>query len=142
MLANALINNGAFSAAQQLLQRAIELKPDMPEPYMRLGAIAINNRDYPEAIELLHKAMELKPGEPSVYANIIIALRYTDRHEEALKYLREAFNKLNDAEIAAHLGEVLWVSGDEDAAQRIWQDALRQTPEHKTLLDVIERFTE
>jgi tetratricopeptide (TPR) repeat protein len=63
-------------------------------------------------------------------------------YEEALKLLREAFSRLKDAEIAAHLGEVLWVTGDQEAAQKIWQDALRQTPEHKTLLDVIERFSE
>ena len=66
----------------------------------------------------------------------------TGNYEEALKYLRMAFEKLKDAEIAAHLGEVLWVMGEEEQARQIWTEALRQKPQDKTLINVIERFSE
>ena len=62
--------------------------------------------------------------------------------QQALQYLRMAFDKLKDAEIAAHLGEVLWVMGNHDQARNVWEEALRETPSHKLLLDVIKRFTE
>jgi Flp pilus assembly protein TadD len=62
-------------------------------------------------------------------------------HKKALRYLQQAFNKMKDPEIAAHLGEVLWVNGDHAGAQQVWADALRETPEDKILINVIERFT-
>ena len=60
----------------------------------------------------------------------------------AIKYLRKALDTLKDPEIAAHLGEVLWVSGDHDQARDVWDAARRETPSHKKLLDVIKRFTQ
>jgi predicted negative regulator of RcsB-dependent stress response len=45
-----------------------------------------------------------------------------------------------DPEVAAHLGEVLWVAGDRDGAKEVWNTALKEQPEDKRLLDVIKRF--
>ena len=45
-----------------------------------------------------------------------------------------------DPEIAAHLGEVLWVLGEKVEARRVWEAALRETPDDERLLDVIRRF--
>ena len=46
----------------------------------------------------------------------------------------------DDPEVAAHLGEVYWVMGDEKAAKKIWETALKDTPADDRLLKVIERF--
>ena len=64
------------------------------------------------------------------------------QYDESLKYLRFAFEKLKDAEIAAHLGEVLWVAGEREAAQDIWNSALQQAPNDDLLLNVMQKFTE
>ena len=45
-----------------------------------------------------------------------------------------------DSEVAAHLGEVLWVKGDRDAARDIWKKALKQSPESSALLDTMKRL--
>ena len=45
-----------------------------------------------------------------------------------------------DDEIAAHLGEVLWVTGQKDEAQSVWSEALEATPESRHLRAVMERF--
>ncbi|MCZ6773472.1 MAG: tetratricopeptide repeat protein, partial [Proteobacteria bacterium] len=63
------------------------------------------------------------------------------RLEEAVEFLEKARELRSDPEVAAHLGEVLWVMGDRDGARDVWDSALRDTPNDKKLLDVIERLT-
>jgi len=62
------------------------------------------------------------------------------RHEEAINYLRKAMALTQDPEVAAHLGEVLWVGGDKKGAKEVWETALKVTPEDSKLIDVIKRF--
>jgi tetratricopeptide (TPR) repeat protein len=59
---------------------------------------------------------------------------------EALRLLRQAYVARPDTEIAAHLGEVLWKSGQRDEAQKIWRAALTENPNHETLLAVIQKY--
>ena len=54
--------------------------------------------------------------------------------------LRRAYVGRPDAEIAAHLGEVLWVMGQRDEADKIWQDSLKTSPENETLQNTIKRL--
>ena len=62
------------------------------------------------------------------------------RLDEAIEYLNRALALKPDPEIAAHLGEVLWVKGDRAAARKIWEAAIKETPKDAHLLDVIQRF--
>ena len=62
------------------------------------------------------------------------------RYEEALEYLRKAMEFGDDPEIAAHLGEVLWVSGNKEGAKKVWGTALKGTPGATKLIDVINRL--
>jgi Flp pilus assembly protein TadD len=55
-------------------------------------------------------------------------------------YLRRAYGDQHDAEIGAHLGEVLWVEGKRDEARRIWNEALKNHPENETLRKTVRRF--
>ena len=54
--------------------------------------------------------------------------------------MRKALSRLDDAEIAAHLGEVLWVSGRQEEAREIWQKALKKSPDDPLLQKVMQRF--
>ena len=51
-----------------------------------------------------------------------------------------AFDARPDPEIAAHLGELLWTSGDPGRARKVWGDALKQSPSNEVLQSTIERF--
>jgi len=62
------------------------------------------------------------------------------RLDESIEFLNKALSEKNDPEIAAHLGEVLWVKGDKDAAQAIWDTALKETPDDDRLRKVINRL--
>ena len=61
-------------------------------------------------------------------------------YDEALTYLSRAYVKFPDPEVAAHLGEVLWMSGDIEAAKDVWRGALLKDPEHKVLTETLERL--
>jgi len=61
-------------------------------------------------------------------------------HAAALDYLRRAYASLKDGEVAAHLGEVLWVTGERDEALRVWSEAEQREPDNAVLRATIQRF--
>jgi tetratricopeptide (TPR) repeat protein len=61
-------------------------------------------------------------------------------YEEAIRLLRNALSRFNDGEIAAHLGEVLWVSGNREEAKIVWQKALKKSPDDSLLQEIMDRF--
>jgi tetratricopeptide (TPR) repeat protein len=61
-------------------------------------------------------------------------------YASALEYLRQAYRAFPDPEVAAHLGEVLWSSGDQEAARTLWNQALEKRPDHEVLLETMQRF--
>ena len=71
----------------------------------------------------------------------LIAYGVEGRMDEAIDYLQKAMALRPDPEIAAHLGEVLWVTGNKDAAREVWNTALKATPDDSSLLDTIRRFS-
>ena len=63
-------------------------------------------------------------------------------YDEAIKYLKQALSMRSDAEISAHLGEVLWVSGDKTTARTVWRHALESTPDNESLLGIIKKYSD
>jgi predicted negative regulator of RcsB-dependent stress response len=61
--------------------------------------------------------------------------------EQARRYLQQAYDMTGDSEIGAHLGEVLWMQGDQAGARRVWQESLENAPDNPVIKDVIHRFT-
>ena len=61
-------------------------------------------------------------------------------YPKALDYLRRAYQANQDAEIAAHFSEVLWVSGQREEAKKVWREAQRKTPDSRHLRQLQERF--
>jgi Flp pilus assembly protein TadD len=62
------------------------------------------------------------------------------QYERAIEYLRRAFELMPDAEVAAHLGEVLWAAGKTDEARQLWRDARRKDPDNQTLQQTLTRL--
>ncbi|MBI3899696.1 MAG: tetratricopeptide repeat protein [Gammaproteobacteria bacterium] len=122
--------------------RAI-LKRD-PKNVNALNALGYTLADrtdrYAEAQTLLNQALELKPDDPYVLDSIGWLFYRQGGNAEAIKYLKRALAQRSDAEIAAHLGEVLWVTGDRTEAESVWKQALHETPDNEALRDVIKKF--
>ena len=74
-------------------------------------------------------------------SNVPIALFRLGRYDESLTYLLKAFASRPDAEIAAHLGEVLWIKGDRAKAKEIWSAQLKDSPDHPVLLETVRRLS-
>ncbi|MDH5512863.1 MAG: tetratricopeptide repeat protein, partial [Gammaproteobacteria bacterium] len=119
------------------------LKKD-PKNVNALNALGYTLTDrtsrYDEALELLQQAMLLKPDDAFIMDSMGWLQYHRGNSAEALKYLRRALEIRNDAEIAAHLGEVLWVTGDRHEAESVWDRALRETPDNEALNGVIKKF--
>lgn len=121
------------------------LKKD-PQNVNALNALGYTLTDrttrYDEARDLLQKAMTLKPDDAFILDSMGWLQYRLGNTAEALKYLRRALEIRNDAEIAAHLGEVLWVMGDRREAESVWNRALHETPDNEALNGVINKFRE
>jgi tetratricopeptide (TPR) repeat protein len=130
------------AAAEKDLRRVIELKPDDAEALNALGYTLADRTDRrAEALELIERAYKLKPDEPAIIDSLgWIRYRMGDL-DASLKELRRAYEKQNDPEIAAHLGEVLWVKGERDEARRVWEQGRKKDAKNKALLETIKRLT-
>ena len=126
---------------ERLLRRVIELKPDYQHAYNALGfSLAERNLRLPEAKTLVAKALELSPGDPFITDSAAWVEYRLGNREEALRLLRKAYGARPDAEIAAHLGEVLWVSGQRDEARRILREARTRDAANDVLRETLARL--
>lgn len=138
MLAEKMGDNGDM---EKLLRQIIAAKPDYHHAYNALGfSLAERNVRLPEARQLIQKALEYAPGDPFISDSLgWVEFRLGNR-SEALRILDTAFKSRPDAEIAAHLGEVLWVMGQRDRAQSVWKEGILLNSDNETLQDTLKRL--
>ena len=126
---------------ERLLRRVIELKPDHQHAYNALGySLAERNVRLPEARTLIRKALELSPGEASITDSLGWVEYRLGNRDEAVRLLRDAYRLQPDAEIGAHLGEVLWVSGQPDEARRVLREARGRDAANDVLRETLARL--
>ena len=130
-----------IDVAEQHLRRVVALKPDDAQALNALGYTLVDRTTrYDEGYALIDKALKLAPNDSFILDSMGWALFRLGRYPEAETYLRRAFKARPDAEIAAHLGEVLWAKGDRAGAQEIWQSQLKTTPDNPILLETVRRL--
>ena len=132
---------GNLGEMEQLLKRVIVAKPDYYNAYNALGySFAERNIRLPEARELIRKALEYVPSDPFIQDSLGWVEFRLGNLAEAVKIFEIAFKAKPDSEIAAHFGEVLWVSGQRDRAMTVWREGQLLNPENETLLETLKRF--
>ena len=130
-----------LDVAEARLARLIELKPDNAQALNSLGYTLVDRTPrIAEGFALIERAHKLAPRDPFILDSMGWALFRLGRLDAAEDYLRRAMAERPDAEIAAHLGEVLWAKGDRERAREVWQSQLRATPDSTLLLDTMRRF--
>ena len=128
--------------AEEDLRQILAKEPEHAQALNALGyTLADRTNRYQEAYDLIQQALSLEPESYYFLDSMGWVLYRLGKHEEAIDYLRRAMALTQDTEIAAHLGEVLWVAGDKKGAKEVWETALKNTPEDTKLIDVIKRFT-
>jgi tetratricopeptide (TPR) repeat protein len=123
------------------LKRLIQLRPDHAHAYNALGyTYADRNQRISEAHELIKTALKLAPDDPFIMDSMGWVLYRMGRNQEGLEYLQKAFKLRPDAEIAAHLGEVMWVMGQREQARKLWTESLKDHPNNEVLQATLKRF--
>lgn len=123
------------------LRKLIALKPDHAHAYNALGySLADRKQRLDEAEALVRKGLALTPEDPFIIDSLGWVLYRRGELAGALEQLQKAFGLRADPEIAAHLGEVLWMLGRRDEAARVWKDAAKANPDNPVLADVIKKF--
>ena len=132
---------GKFTVLEQDLRKLIQLKPDNAHAYNALGySLAERGNQLPEALKLIRKAVELSPEDPYIMDSLGWVYYRMGNFTEGLNYLNLAFAARPDPEIAAHLGEVLWMQGAKEDAKNIWRFALEKDPDNEVLIETLQRF--
>ncbi len=124
------------------LRKVIQIKPDHAHAYNALGyTLADRSTRLQEAYTLIEQALKLAPEDPFIMDSMGWVLYRMNQNDAALTFLKHAFELRPDAEIAAHLGEVLWAAGQHDAAREIWASALKDHPANEVLLATVKKFS-
>jgi len=132
---------GKTDIMEKDLRKLIQLKPDHAHAYNALGyGLAEHSNRLKEALELIEKAIQLSPHDPYIMDSLGWVHYRMGNLNQGLSFLRQAFGMNPDPEIAAHLGEVLWVQGTKDEAKEIWQSALKEHPGNEALLSTMKKF--
>lgn len=130
-----------FDVLESNLKKLIQVRPDHAHAYNALGySWAERNMRLPEAKKLIEKALELSPDDAFIIDSLGWVLYREGDLKGAAEQLRRAYSGRPDAEIGAHLGEVLWVMGERDEANRVWQESLKSSPDNETLQKTIKRL--
>jgi Flp pilus assembly protein TadD len=132
---------GAFAAMEQDLRSILLQDPDHAATLNALGYTLTNHTErFDEAAKLIERALELSPGDPAILDSLGWVYYKLGHFEVSESLLRRAHVAFPDPEVAAHLGEVLWVQGRQIEARDIWKDGLSRVPEHPIILEAVERL--
>lgn len=123
------------------LRRVIVLRPADAQAYNALGYTLADRTDrLSEAVVLLEKALSLAPEDPFILDSVGWAQYRSGNLPRAQEFLERAYKARPDPEIAAHLGEVMWVRGQRVAAGKLWQSSLQSHPQNEVLLETLRRL--
>jgi tetratricopeptide (TPR) repeat protein len=132
---------GYVDVLERHLRRLILLKPDSAQAYNALGySFADRNTRLDEAAQLIDKALSLAPDDPFILDSKGWLLFRQGKSAAALEALQKAYAQKPDAEIAAHIGEVLWALGRPNEAMSVWREASKAHPTNEALAETIKRF--
>lgn len=127
--------------AEADLLKVISKEPKNANALNALGyTLADRTVRYQEALTYIKRAAELVPDDPAILDSLGWVSFRLGNMDEALKWLSKAFEKLEDAEIAAHYGEVLWHSSQKEKAREIWKIGQKINAENPVLVETLKRI--
>ncbi|WP_293813779.1 tetratricopeptide repeat protein [uncultured Aquitalea sp.] len=132
---------GNLGNAERDLKALLKEKPDDPQALNALGyTLVVRSTRYQEALSYIEKALKADPDNPMILDSMGWVQFKLGRNESALKYLEKAYAAMQDAEVAAHLGEVLWKTGRQQEARALWSKALEREPDNEALRETMHRL--
>ena len=135
---------GRLDILESDLRAILEKKPDDPAALNALG-FSLADHDtsrLEDAEQYIKKALAQKPNDPAILDSYGWVLFQKNKREQSLMFLRKAYSALRDPEIAAHLGEVLWLSGQKTEARKVWREGWKQNPTQDDMKRVHDKYPE
>lgn len=143
LFARAMLNNRRkqLVPTEHDLRAILKLQPDNVAALNSLGYIlADRTQRLDEARELLGKALRLSPDDAAIIDSMGWLQYRLGNYTGALGYLLSAYAAAPNAEISAHLGEILWALGDKDEARRVWREGLKIAPQDPAIQETLNRL--
>lgn len=132
---------GKLDSVEAMLRKLIKVAPDHAHAYNALGYALLERKiRLHEAMQLLEKAYQLAPEDAAIMDSMGWGHYLLGNLDKSVEFMRRAYAALPDAEVAAHLGEVLWKQGKHEEARNTWQENLKLNPESPALKAVIKKF--
>jgi tetratricopeptide (TPR) repeat protein len=126
---------------EKLLRAVIAKNPSYYNAYNALGfSLADRHLRLHEAKQLIIKALTFAPDDPFITDSLGWVEFRLGNLPSALSYLQKAYKARADAEIAAHLGEVLWHLKRTSEALQVWREGLAASPNNETLQETLQRL--
>ncbi len=130
-----------YTDMEKILRSIISTHPDYAQAYNALGfSLAERNLNLREAKRLIVKALEFSPEDPFITDSLGWVEYRLGNNLESLAILQQAYTAKSDPEIAAHLGEVMWILKKNEDAIRTWDEGLKINPDNEVLLETIKRL--
>ena len=134
-------SEGQLGEMENDLRSILAQDPNHAATLNALGYTLTNHTQrYEEAADLIERALALSPGDPAILDSLGWVYYKLRQYSESEALLREAHNAFPDPEVAAHLGEVLWVQGRQFEARDVWRDGLNRVPDHPIIIETLRRL--
>ncbi|MGB0866285.1 MAG: tetratricopeptide repeat protein [Granulosicoccaceae bacterium] len=123
------------------MQALVKQDPNNAHAMNALGySLAERGERLEEAKQLIERAYQIKPDDPAIIDSMGWVHFKLGDYPAAIEHLRRAYELMRDPEIAAHLGEVLWLAGEREEAQQLLEAALDESPGDDRLRAVQRKF--
>lgn len=130
-----------MAVIEQDLRRIIDLDPQNARALNHLGyAMTLRTDRFTEAMDLIERALTVTPDDPAIIDSLGWVQYKLGMLEESIINLRRAFELFPDHEVAAHLGEVLWVNGQQQEALSVWETSLQSFPDSEFVTEAMQRL--
>ena len=122
------------------MRKVVARRPNDPMALNALGYTLVDRtKSVQEGRQLIERAIAEKPDSYAIQDSMGWALVQSGQLEDGKGWLQHAWDRSEDPEVAAHLGETLWRMGRADDAKKLWDEALAANPDSPPLKRAIER---
>ena len=133
---------GQIDAFEADMRAILAIDPNNINALNALGYTLADRTDrYEEAYRYIKRAYEQSPDNNAILDSMGWVLYKLGRVEEAVPFLERSLELRMDNEVAAHLGEVLWVRGQHERARAVWKRGLEAFPDDTVLRRTMERLS-
>lgn len=133
--------SGHVDEMEKILRDILRKNPNDVNSLNALGySLADRNQKLPEAFKLITKAHQLSPRDGFILDSLGWVNFRMGNNVLALEQLQQAFNIKPEADIAAHIGEVLWLMNRPIEAEDVWRKGQQLDANNPTLKETLKRL--